>query len=156
MTTIFRVTLLLLVTLGVQASDSVPGARAMKYQPVRFGEYEVHYSAFNSKFIGPDIAEQYHLRRDGRYGILNIAIRKLQESGADEAVAGQIRGKTGNLLGQNKALDFREIREKGAVYYLAGFQFSGEELLKFTFDVTPEGSSQTETIQFVQKFYQEE
>ena len=156
MTVIFRILSLWLVILNVQASTPVPDARQVEYQPVRFGDYKVHYSAFNSTFISPEIAGQYHLKRDGRYGIVNVSIRKLTKSGASEAVKARLRGSSANLLGQSRTLEFREIKETDAVYYLAGFQFSGEELLIFTVEVTPDGSHQGKTIQFEQKFYQEE
>ena len=139
-----------------QASDSIPEAKSRFYEPARFGDYEVHYSAFNSTFIPPDIAEQYNLERGHRFGMVNIAIRNVKHSETGKAVKGNIKGSKINLLTQTNSLEFKEIRETDAVYYLAGFRFSDQELLKFTIDITPEGSPQTETIRFEQVFYQEE
>lgn len=147
--------LMFAITAG-QAADHVPDAKTLHYQPARFGDYEVHYSAFNSRFVTPEIAERYKFERSGNYGIVNIAIRNVKDSDSGKAVTGQVKGSRRNLLSQKSGLEFQEIQETDAIYYLAGFRFSGEELLKFSIDVTPNGSAHTETIQFEQKFYQEE
>lgn len=138
-----------------QAREAIPDAREMSSKPFRFGDYEVHYSAFNSTFISPDIAGQYGLERSPRHGIVNIAIRNLSKSQVGEAVAGQLQGSVSNLLGQRAALDFKVVREGEAIYYLAGFRFSGQELLKFSIDVTPQGGKR-ETVRFEQTFYQDQ
>lgn len=138
------------------ASDNIPEARQLDDKPHRFGDYEVHYKAFNSTFIPPNIAKQYRLERDGRYGVVNIAVRNVKQSDTGQAVSANIKGSKTNLLSQKNPLEFKEVREEGAIYYLAGFRFTDQELLKFTIDITPQGSRQTETIRFEQKFYQEE
>ncbi len=153
---LFRFVCLMLVITAVQATDLVPDARQLNYEPVRFGDYEVHYSAFNSRFVSPEVAERYKLERSGKHGMVNIAIRNVKESDSGKAVTGRVKGSRQNLLSQKSGMEFQEIQEIGAVYYLAGFRFSGDELLKFSVDVTPSGSARTETIQFEQKFYQEE
>ena len=152
----FRLLLLMFAAVSAQATDHLPEAKTVSYQPARFGDYEVHYSAFNSTFVAPGIAERYRLQRGGNYGIVNIAIRNVKTSDSGRAITGKVRGSRQNLLSQSSGLEFQEVQESGAIYYLAGFRFSGEELLKFSIDVTPNGSARTETIQFEQKFYQEE
>lgn len=155
MKTLFRLLMLLLIVPVVSVADYTPEARTISYKPARFGDYEVHYSAFSSTFLTPKMARLYNLKRGERYGIVNIAIRNIKSSETGKAVTGDIKGNQINLLTQKKSLEFREIKESDAIYYLAGFQFSGEELLKFSINVTPNGSGQTETIRFEQKFYQE-
>ena len=156
MNRLFQFIGLVLVVTSAQAADHVPDAKSMNYQPVRFGDYEVHYSAFNSTFITSEIAERYKLERNGKHGIVNVAIRNVKESSSGKAIIAQVKGSRQNLLSQRSGLEFKEVQETDAIYYLAGFRFSGEELLKFSIDVTPNGSAHTETIQFEQKFYQEE
>ena len=153
---LFLFVCLMLAITTLQAADHVPDAKQLNYKPARFGDYEVHYSAFNSRFISPEMAERYQLERSGKYGIVNVAIRNVKGSHSGKAVTGQVKGSRQNLLSQKNSLKFQEVQETDAVYYLAGFRFSGEELLKFSIDVTPNGSARTETIQFEQKFYQEE
>ena len=136
-------------------SDRTPEAKTLNYKPTRFGDYEVHYSAFNSTFIPPEMAKQYNLKRDDNYGVVNIAVRNIKESETGKAVTGDIKGQHKNLMTQVKRLNFKEVKEGDAVYYLADFKFSDEELLKFTVDVTPAGSQRAETVKFEQTFYEQ-
>ncbi len=140
---------------GSRSVDAIPEAKVLNYQPVRFGDYEVHYSAFNSRFISPQMAEQYDLKRDENYGVVNIALRNIKDSETGKAVSGEIQGKHKNLMTQITRLDFKEVKEGDAIYYLADFKFSDEELLKFTVDIKPIGSQRTETVRFEQTFYEQ-
>lgn len=153
---LFQFLYLMIAITSLQADDHVQEAQQLHYQPARFGDYEVHYSAFNSTFISPEIAGRYKFERSSKYGIINIAIRKVKNSDSGKAVTGRVKGNKQNLLSQKSNLEFQEVQEAGAIYYLASFPFSGGELLKFSIDVTPNSSAHTETIRFEQKFYQEE
>ena len=139
----------------VPSAVEVPQTRSLSYQPQRFGDYEVHYSAFNSTFISPEVAAQYHLKRDTSHGVVNIAVRNVKNSETGTAVTGEITGQHKNLMTQVKSLKFKEVKEGDAIYYLADFKFSDEELLKFSVDVKPSGSQRTETVQFEQTFYKQ-
>ncbi|OED43774.1 hypothetical protein ACH42_09225 [Endozoicomonas sp. (ex Bugula neritina AB1)] len=134
--------------------ESVPDAKVLNYRPVRFGDYEVYYSAFKSTFIPPETAEMYSLMRGEKYGIINIAVRNIKDSETGKAVTSTVSGEQQNLMTQVKKLTFREVKEGSAIYYLADFKFSDEELLKFTIDVKPQGGQRAETIQFEQTFYE--
>lgn len=136
------------------SADTIPDAKILDYQPARFGDYEVHYSAFSSTFIPPKIARAYDLKRGENYGVVNIAVRNIRESETGKAITGMVKGEHKNLMTQVKKLTFKEVREGDAIYYLADFRFSDEELLKFTIDVTPQGSNRAETVQFEQTFYE--
>ena len=134
---------------------SIPEARALQNDPLRFGDYEVYYSAFNSTFITPDIARVYGLERSPKHGLVNIAIRNIKDSETGKAVTAQLQGQHKNLLQQSVPLQFKEVREGSAVYYLAGFKFSNEEMLEFSIDVKPEGSDTRYPVTFRQTFYQD-
>ncbi len=148
---------LLLLVWGVAnpviAESMIPEARVLNQEPVQLGNYQIYFSAFNSTFIPPGVAEQYSLRRGGRYGVVNIAIRDVVVDDLGKAVTGKISGHTMNLLTQKTRLKFSEVTEGSAIYYLADFKFSDEELLKFAIDVKPQGSSRSETLRFEQTFY---
>ncbi len=137
----------------VTADSQIPEARVMSQEPIEMGNYRIYFSAFNSTFVPPGIAEQYSLRRGSRYGIVNIAIRDVSSDELGTAVTGRVSGHTMNLLTQKSSLKFSEVKEGSAIYYLADFKFSDEELLKFAIDVKPQGSSRSETLRFEQIFY---
>lgn len=148
---------LILLVLGmvspVIAESMIPEARVMDQKPVQLGNHQIYFSAFNSTFIPPGIAEQYNLRRGDRYGIVNIAIRDVALDDLGKAATGKISGHTMNLLTQKTTLKFSEVTEGDAIYYLADFKFSDEELLRFAIDVKPQGASRSETLRFEQTFY---
>ncbi|MGI9281886.1 MAG: DUF4426 domain-containing protein [Endozoicomonas sp.] len=151
---LFSVLLALSVICGAHAAP-VPEARVMNDKPARFGDYEVYYSAFPSTFIQPDIAKTYDLERGPKHGMVNIAVKNVRDSEEGKAVKATFDGIATNLLGQQSALKFKEIKEGDAIYYLAGFRFSHEEMLKFSIKVQPEGSIQSHTLQFSQTFYED-
>jgi hypothetical protein len=64
----------------------------------------------------------------------------------------QLQGRTWDLI-QNQTLDFLEIREGEAVYYIADFKFINEEWRFFEVDFRPEGAEQTYTFEFKHQLY---
>ena len=135
--------------------NTPPKAKKIDYKPTRYGDYEIHYSAFNSTFIPAEMAQSYTLKRDKNYGIVNIAIRNVKDSASGKAVTADIKGQHKNLMTQVKTLDFIEVKESDAIYYLAQFKFSNEELLKFTIDIKPTSDQHTEVLRFEQTFYEQ-
>ena len=117
-------------------------------------DIEVHYSAFNSTFLTPEIARTYQLNRSGHKAILNISLLDMSQVGKP-AIKGDISGTAKNLLGQSRQLTFREIQEGKAIYYLAEFSISDEENISFNIDIDT-GIKGKGTLKFTQKFYVEE
>ena len=131
--------------------------RILDREPKRFGDFEVSFSAFPSTFLTPEIAKAAGLKRGPRTGLVNIAIRNVKKSEAGKAVKANFKGsKSINIIGQQAGLDFKEINEgENAIYYLADFRFSHEEMIRFDVSVKPEGSNRTHRFQFRQQFYEE-
>ncbi|MGC9422200.1 MULTISPECIES: DUF4426 domain-containing protein [Vibrio] len=120
-------------------------------QSIRMKDIEVHYSAFNSTFLTPQVAQSYQLTRNGYSAILNISVLDNASLGKP-AVEAQISGHARNLLGQTRPLQFRTIKEGQAIYYLAEFAISHEENLTFDIDVSA-GNKGAGKLRFTQKFY---
>ena len=144
----------LLMITSVMAAP-IPEAKIRNNDPIRFGDYEVHISAFNSTFISPELASLYKLERSPKHGLVNIAVRNVKNSEVGSAVTANLKGQHKNLLQQSVSLSFREIKDGDAVYYLAGFRFSHEEMLEFSIDIQPEGANRSYPVSFRQTFYQE-
>lgn len=117
-------------------------------------DVDVHYSAFNSTFLTPQVARSYKLKRNGYSALLNISVLDNYQAGKP-AITAKITGTAKNLIGQTRELSFREVKEANAIYYLAEFPISDEENLTFTIDVNA-GNKGTGTLKFTQKFYVEE
>lgn len=110
-------------------------------QSERFGPYELHYSVVNTTFLQPSVAATYGITRGKNRAILNLAVR---EHTADGTVARPmlLQGYTRDLI-TGQALEFLEVRESGAIYYIAEFGFINEEWRFFEIDFRPEGADTT-------------
>ena len=117
-------------------------------QLIRKEKIDVHYSAFHSMFLEPAVALHYNLVRSPEKAILNIAVRAHDDQ-SDYPVAAEITGQIINLMSQQYDLEFREVREPGAIYYLATFRFTDNEPLRFNLIVHAEG--ETIPIKFQQR-----
>ncbi len=115
---------------------------------------EIHYSAFNSTLLTAEVATQYQLKRNGHSAILNISVLDNSKLGKP-AVDASITGTAKNLIGQIKTLEFKQIKEGQAIYYLAQFSISDEESLTFNINVDA-GMTGSGPITFTQKFYVED
>lgn len=127
-------------------------AMAEQFQTIK--DVEVHYSAFNSTFITPKVAKSYQLKRSGYSAILNISLLDNSQVG-NSAISGSLSGQVKNLIGQTKQLEFKQVKEGQAIYYLAQFPITNEETFTFNIDVDA-GNKGKGQLKFTQKFYVEE
>ena len=118
-----------------------------------FGNYVVHYNAFRSDTLTPEIAKAYQLTRRNNRAAINITVQKKEGDGATTAVKARVTGFASNLTGQVKTLTFKEINEGNAIYYIAETQVSNRERLNFDIKVAPEGETMTSSVKFKQQFY---
>lgn len=113
------------------------------------GPWQVHYIAFPSTFIQPQIAKTYGLERSGYKGIVNISI--LKNDTDKTAQKATLQGTARNLLGNKQSLNFKEVVEGDSVYYLAQVDYTNEEILRFKIEI--QQGNQFQTLKFQQKFY---
>lgn len=118
-----------------------------------FAEYTVHYIAVNSTFLEPDIAKQYNIVRASRRAFLNIAVLHNNADGSTTPVVAKLNGGKQNLMQQVGNIDFEEIREGDAIYYIGQFDFSNAELLRFNVEVQPENKGPTRHIEWTTTLY---
>ena len=95
-------------------------------QKQAFGDYEVHYSVFNPSFLRAEVAERYDVVRGRDKAVVNVSILD-----GERSVALPVTGTVKNLLGQLQPLDFREVKEGEAVYYLAMLTYQDRDTLRF-------------------------
>jgi hypothetical protein len=119
-------------------------------QMKKLGKYNVHYIALGSTFITPDIAKAYNIERSRFKGLINISVLDSSIKG-NPAHAVAISGTAKNLIGTITELNFREIREGEAIYYIASIDYRNEE--KFNFDIKIDDGQQAHTLTFKHKFY---
>jgi len=149
MNTIFRWSSLGLLLAGVLAALAT---RADERPFREFGDYRVHYSAFNSSFLDPKIAAAYDIVRGGDRGLINIAV---VPTGTLGGRAAQVSGHVANIFAQRQELKFFEVREGDAVYYLAPFRFEHEDALTFSITVKPAPDLPSYSLSFQRTFYRD-
>ena len=69
-----------------------------------------------------------------------------------EARSALLKGTTWDLI-HKQDLEFMEVREGGAIYYIAEFAFINEEWRFFEMPFRPEGADQTYTFKFKHQLY---
>ncbi|HEX4881580.1 MAG TPA: DUF4426 domain-containing protein [Porticoccaceae bacterium] len=139
--------------LGLLLTLLLPLAARADDRPFReFGEYRVHYSAFNSSFIDAKIAAAYDIVRGGDRGLVNIAVVPTGSVGGRPA---QVSGHVANIFGQRQTLEFFEVREGDVAYYLAPFRFEHEDVLTFNVTVKPAQDLPSYDLSFRRTFYRD-
>ncbi|MBL4764921.1 MAG: DUF4426 domain-containing protein [Colwellia sp.] len=137
--------LLLAITISFFAT-TYASAENMK----KLGSMNVHYIAIGSTFFTPEIAKVYGITRSRYNGLINISVLDNTKAG-NPAKTASISGQAKNNLGQFKTLEFTEVKEGDAIYYLAQIKYSNEETLHFTLTIN-DGTEQ-QILKFSQKFY---
>ncbi len=117
------------------------------------GDYIVHYNAFTTDTLSPQIAHRYRLSRGSDRGLLNITLLKKVLGSPNMPTASRISASATNLTGQLKNLDVREVRDGPAIYYLAEFKVSDKETLDFKIKIQPFLENKVYEVKFRQQFF---
>ena len=140
----------LVFAINKSSINKIPEANSNSTGPFIFEDYEIHFSAFNTTFLSPEIAKAYNITRSGKYVVVNISVHKINEPNKstqahksygcckNQAVKAKVTGTKGNLMSQKTKLVFREVIEGDAIYYLAEIKITDSEYLNFDLQVTPE------------------
>lgn len=122
-------------------------------QQVAAGDLVLLYSAIPSLDLQPEVARQYRLTRSAGRMLLNIALQRQQADGSLLAVAGDVSAAATNDAGQRQDLRLREVREGGAIYYLAEVRAGDGDVLTFEVEATVDGSPRPVGVRFVQPYF---
>lgn len=128
------------------ASDSADDGQTMQ----RLGDWEVHYSAFPSTFLRPEVANQYNLTRSNSQGVLNISVL---DATSDQRTPQRVNvsGYASNELGQRRDLTFRRHVDGDAIYYVTQIPHRRED--EFRFYVTVRQGNESQELRFTHTFY---
>ena len=118
-----------------------------------FKDYKVLYSAFNSSFISPEIASTYSITRGKNRGLINIAILPKDAKANTGGKPALVSGYVSNIIAQQQKLEFFEVAEGTATYYLAPFRFENEDFMTFKIRVQPDPDKPAGEISFQRTFY---
>lgn len=121
-------------------------------QKKSFADYDVHYSVLNSTFISPKVAQHYGIVRGRDRALINIAIRKNLPGGTDKAQRAIVTGSSSDLI-HSQQLNFNEVVENNAVYYIAELRFRHKEMRTFTIKLQPDPNIAPYTLKFSKTLY---
>lgn len=121
----------------------------------RVGDYVIHYSAIGTRFLAPEVAEEYGIQRSAGLGLVHVSVREHRDDGTTRPASASVKGSVGPLKETPKSLDFRTVRDNGAVYQLATFRLTHDAPMHFTLKVRADRNAAAETVRFVQRFYLE-
>ena len=142
-TSIIKLLIVLSFSLFVMTSAS---AENMK----KLGSMNVHYMAIGSTFFTPEVAKAYGITRSRYNGLINISVLDNSQKGSPAKTV-SITGTAKNNLGQFKDLDFKEVKEGKAIYYLAQVSYHNEETIHFNIMIND--GKEKQQLKFSQKFY---
>jgi len=137
----FSVVALLLAVISTPAA-----AENMK----KMGNMNIHYIALGATFFTPEVARAYGIERSKYNGLVNISVLDNTKDGTPAKVV-TITGTARNLLGQKKELNFKEVKEGDAIYYLAQVSYRNDETISF--DLMVSDGKESHNLKFKQKFY---
>ena len=83
-------------------------------------------------FLQPDIAARYNVTRANDRAIVNLSV--IDDN--DTALSAEVTGSTINLLSQTAPLQFAEIKEGEAIYYIAPLRYTDKDVLRFRVTIT--------------------
>lgn len=121
-------------------------------QVASFNNYDIHYSVFNTSFLAPEVASAYGITRSKELALVNIAVRKHKDEGESVAVPAIIHGNVRDLI-HKSPLEFKEVREQNAVYYLSTVKIDHKQTVYFTISVQPDPNIKPYTFEFPKTLY---
>lgn len=130
----------------------LPGTASAE-QSETFGNYTIHYSAFTTDNLTPEVAKLYKIPRSKNRALVNISILKNEDGLMGTPVKARVQGAAKNLSEQLRELNIREISSEGSVYYIAETRINNQETLRYDFNITPDGENSAYHISFQQQFY---
>lgn len=123
-------------------------ATAARAEVQVFGDYEVHYTAFRSTLVPASVAAAHGIIRSDSRIITNVTVRR-----EGQPVRAEVSGTASNLLNQLFKLDFVEVTEETAVYYLASQVIDERDTLRYQLKVRPIGADTTYDISFMRQYF---
>lgn len=128
-----------------------PGASADNSTAV--GGYVIHHNALTTDNLSPQIASAYGIQRSKERAMLNVSVIRGERGKLGTPVQAQVSAVARNLIGQQRRIDLREVREGDAIYYIGDFAVANREKLDIFLEVTPAGEHAPLKARMQQEFF---
>lgn len=141
--------ILVAVAIFVASVSFVFADEAGQYQ--QSGRFQIHYMALSTTFLTPEISKNYNIKRSRYNAFVNVSILDTLVAG-HPPIRGKLTGKAVNLTGNTRVLEFKEVIEGDAIYYIAELPFRNEE--RYTINIQASNKDGLNSqISFKQQFY---
>lgn len=114
---------------------------------VSHGEYQVHYNAIPSGFLGAEVAQSYGILRSRNRGVLLVSVKR-----ADQAVSARVEAQVGPSGERLQELEMRPVQTSGITSYIGSFTIADGESRYFRLRITPADGAPLE-LEFSQQFF---
>ena len=149
LSSIYRLLLASLV-LSFALSLSLP---SYAEQAIQSQKYDIHYNAFNTMMVTPEIAQAYGFTRARNRALLNVSVI---DNVTKKSLPAVVTGTRKNIIGQILPLEFLQINEQNAIYYIAQLRFTEEEMWRFELQIQPDLNADAIPLKFSQTFFLEQ
>ena len=116
-------------------------------EKVSWQGYEIHYTTFSSLLIPQEIAATHNIARAKNRIVTNVSILK-----DGEPQKATISGHNSNLLNQLYTMNFSEVTETTAIYYLANQLIDERDTIRFDLQIQPEGREDQFSLKFMRQY----
>ena len=122
-------------------------ASGVSAETVQWQGYDIHYTTFSSLLIPQEVAAAHNIARAKNRIVTNISILK-----DGEPQTASITGRNSNLLNQLYTMDFTEVNESTAIYYLANQLIDERDTIRFDIEIQPVASEESYNLKFMRQY----
>jgi len=119
---------------------------------VKYKGYTIHFTAYPSDHLQPNIAKAIGIKRDAARTVVTVVVNKNKPGKTPTSVKASVNGNAFYMSGMRLRLKLRELNDRGATYYISDFKVKKGEKLTFAMSVKPDGESQEKEFKFVKQF----
>ncbi len=126
---------------------------AIAENSTKTGGYTIHHNALTTDTLPVQVATAYRIQRSKSRALLNVSVIKDESGTTGTAVRANIKAVAKTLYGQIRPIEMREVVEDTAIYYIADFPVAHREMLRFEFEIMPEGARYPLNASMRQEFF---
>ena len=93
-------------------------------QAIHSQKYDIHYNAFNTMIVTPEVAQTYGFTRARNRALLNVSVI---DKVTKKSLPAVVTGTRTNIIGQVLPLEFQQIKDQNAIYYIPQLIFTAED-----------------------------
>ncbi len=90
-----------------------------------FGADTVYFNVLNTGFLTPEVARSYGITRGKDKFLVNVSVRHTSD-GTSGPIRATVSGSSSDLI-HRTPLNFREVIEQDAIYYIAELSIDGKQ-----------------------------